>query len=561
MGSSARRYRIDKVLGQGGFGRVYRAEMIGAGGFARPVALKVLNATTAADGEMAVRLRDEARLLGRLSYRAIVQVLGLVQINRSWTVVMELVGGVNLLQVRSALGRLPVGIVLEVVQEVARALHVAWDHPLEDGSVLRVLHRDIKPSNIQVTLAGEIKVLDWGVARGVLSGREARTQAMVLGSAGYLSPERLMGVDSHAGDVYALTVVLCELLTGTRVHNACTRAPLHAAVVTDTLAELAKVVSDPRILDLAREGLAFDPDTRPTADAFHHRVVRLRRDHPEPLLADWAWSTLPAILRSRVEKDGELTGREFVETWSAPVETVDGHSRLEDGSEAQEAPVPAPRIQPEAEPGDATTPPEAVPTESGARTAFVPLGGAGARAPHAKTPDAIQSGRARPGHVAWLVGLGLAAGLVLVGLQVASGPQRAPLEDPEPLPDAPSAPPDPLALPDPPEVPSPGTADTPSPGIAEGTPRRRGGHTPVSATVARTSAATGRIRIEGDARAVQIRGERGPVPGETVPPGSYAIWADFGGEAGLEKVLLVEVSKGGEVVVRCDRAFEICQVQ
>ncbi len=542
MGASTRRYRVGKVLGKGGFGTVYQAEMVGAGGFVRPVALKVLNPGVAADDETAIRLRDEARLLGRLSHRAIVQVLGLVQLGGSWTVVMELVGGANLHQVRSALGRLPQGIVLEVVQEVARALHVAWGHPLDDGSVLRVLHRDIKPSNIQLTLAGEVKVLDWGVARGVLASREARTQSMVLGSAGYLSPERLMGVDSHAGDVYALTVVLCELLTGTRVHAACTRSSLHAAMVADTTRELARHVSDPRIVELAQAGLAWDPEARPTADELHHRALALRRDAPDPLLPDWAWSTLPGVIRRRSEKDGDLTGRDLVETWSAPVETPDGHSRLDEGPEQQVAEDPgppsdgapvAPQItRPPAPEVDPPGGPE-VPTSFEALSVH-PAAPAGAvRLEAAGTGDVPQPRRPGRGVRRMSVLAGIVLGLVL--LVIVAGRLR-----PRP------------GSADPPATPVPPAVDPAEPAVP----------LPVAPpAVDPASPANGRIAVGGPFLEVAFQGPSGWVdPGE-VPAGRYQVHADFGKGAGLQWMRQVDVPEGGRVTVRCDPEFERCAVE
>ena len=94
--SEGRRYQILGVIGKGGFGTVYKAQLLGEGGFKRTVALKVLNADMREMEDVASRLRDEARLLGLLRHRAILGVDGLVRLNGRWTVVMEFIDGADL---------------------------------------------------------------------------------------------------------------------------------------------------------------------------------------------------------------------------------------------------------------------------------------------------------------------------------------------------------------------------------------------------------------------------------------------------------------------------------
>ena len=90
-----RRYRINEVLGRGSFGVVYRAEMLGSGGFAKPVALKVLRGSFDPAAEIEQRLRDEARLLGMLRHPSVVHVDGLARLPDGWAVVMEYIPGVD----------------------------------------------------------------------------------------------------------------------------------------------------------------------------------------------------------------------------------------------------------------------------------------------------------------------------------------------------------------------------------------------------------------------------------------------------------------------------------
>lgn len=105
---------------------------------------------------------------------------------------------------------------LAIVEEVASALHAAWHQDGPDGAPLRLIHRDIKPSNLRITAHGEVKMLDFGVARAELSSREEHTQEAAFGTVPYMAPERFYGEDTVAGDVYALGVTLFEMLTGVK---------------------------------------------------------------------------------------------------------------------------------------------------------------------------------------------------------------------------------------------------------------------------------------------------------------------------------------------------------
>ncbi len=318
MAAEGRRYHVQHVLGRGGFGTVYQAEMISGGGFAKPVALKVLNAEMGGMAEVAQRLRDEARLLGRLKHPAILRVDDLVQLEGCWTVVMELLVGANLHQIVRAAGPLPTGIALEITHVVAGALHAAHDRPGPGGEPLRVLHRDIKPSNIQLTPLGEVKVLDFGVARASFATREAATRSLIFGSVGYMAPERMAGRDSHAGDVYALGVVLYEILAGKRLGTACGHARLQATMVDEALASLEGQHPDEDLHALLRAVLAFEPEARPRADDLRRQARRLRARYPEPWLSDWTDTVLRQVMAEQDDGAGPLTGRVLHERSGVP---------------------------------------------------------------------------------------------------------------------------------------------------------------------------------------------------------------------------------------------------
>jgi serine/threonine protein kinase len=298
--SEGRRYKIEGVLGKGGFGTVYKAQLLGEGGFTRSVALKVLNADMEGIEDVARRLRDEARLLGLLRHRAILHVDGLVRIDGRWTVIMEYIDGVDL-QVVARGGACPLGPALEIVGEVASALHVAYTTTSPEGAQLKLLHRDIKPPNILLTSAGEVKVLDFGIARAEFDNREAQTRSVLYGSVGYMAPERLDFQELHEGDVYALGTVLFEILTGSPFGKASIRVERHQKAVDDAVDLLRrKIVGLPEAFcEMLSSMLAYDPEDRPTAREVERRCRAIRQQIDGPWLRDWAEKAVPPLVQSR----------------------------------------------------------------------------------------------------------------------------------------------------------------------------------------------------------------------------------------------------------------------
>ena len=295
MQGEARRYRVIEAVGRGGFGTVYKAALLGPGDFRKTVALKVLNPEVAEQEDIAARLRDEARMLGLLQHRAVVRVDGLQRLGERWAVVMEFVEGVDLKHILQVCGPIPVGPALEIVSELASALDGAFATVGADGTPLRLLHRDVKPSNVRLTRNGEVKVLDFGVARAEFSGRESTTRSLFFGSLAYMAPERLDGIDSHKGDVYGCGAVLYELLVGQPLGRTSGNRERHEARLTDAMAALWAVVPDEALYRTIGACLAYDESDRPDARTLARQLRSLRKDRVGPWLQDWAEQTVPAV--------------------------------------------------------------------------------------------------------------------------------------------------------------------------------------------------------------------------------------------------------------------------
>jgi hypothetical protein len=273
-------FEVLEVLGEGAFGAVCVARMTNDP-LQRHVAIKVLKAEYAKNPKVLHRTRDEARLLSRLHHPNVVAVEQLIEVHDRPILVMELVRG---LDVKTLLKRSPYGIPASVAMEIVRqtciALHDAYyEAKGEDGKPLRVIHRDIKPSNILLSVHGQLKVVDFGVATGQFRGREARTDSIVMGSRPYMAPERLDRTpDTPAVDIYSLGMSLHEVLTG-HVMPLSVNAATHDRSMDDHLVKLTPVglgaTATEDLRRLIRRMCAYDADLRPTARDTAAELARL----------------------------------------------------------------------------------------------------------------------------------------------------------------------------------------------------------------------------------------------------------------------------------------------
>jgi len=232
-------YRIVSLLGAGGMGEVYRAH---DPKLDREIAIKILPEEMSADPERIARFQREARTLAALQHSNIASIYGFEEDDNRRFLVMELVEGEDLSQ-RLARGPIPV--------EEAVALAVQLTDGLAAAHEQGIVHRDLKPANIKISPGGEVKILDFGLARahGGDQGFDddiassptitaAMTQAgVILGTAAYMSPEQARGeaVDQRA-DLWAFGVILFEMLTGRQYFAGDT--------VSDTLAAVLRAELD-----------------------------------------------------------------------------------------------------------------------------------------------------------------------------------------------------------------------------------------------------------------------------------------------------------------------------
>ncbi|GAA2512237.1 Stk1 family PASTA domain-containing Ser/Thr kinase [Pilimelia columellifera] len=204
------RYQVGELLGYGGMAEVHRGRDLRLG---RDVAIKLLRQDLARDRTFQERFRREAQNAAALNHPAIVAVYDTGEEHAPTGetlpfIVMEFVNGRTLKEVLTAEGPIMPRRALEIVADICAALEFSHRHG--------IIHRDIKPGNVMLTQNGQVKVMDFGIARALASGATTMTQtSAVIGTAQYLSPEQARGeaVDARS-DVYAAGCVLFELLCG-----------------------------------------------------------------------------------------------------------------------------------------------------------------------------------------------------------------------------------------------------------------------------------------------------------------------------------------------------------
>jgi len=247
------RYRLVELLGQGGMATIYRGHDTQLG---RDVAVKLLRPEYGRDPDFGSRFRQEAQNAASLNHPNIVSVHDYGQDAAGPFIVMELVEGEDLASIIRRSGALPPRQAARIAAETARALEVAHANG--------IVHRDVKPGNILISRDGRVKVTDFGIARAVAEA-QMTLPGTTLGSVHYFSPEQARGEQATAAsDVFALGIVLYELLTGRRPWEGDSAASV-------AMARLAGPPPDPstkragipaELVAIDRKALATEPADR-----------------------------------------------------------------------------------------------------------------------------------------------------------------------------------------------------------------------------------------------------------------------------------------------------------
>ncbi len=254
IGNKIQNYRIEEMLGEGGMGTVYRATDTL---LKRSVAIKVFHQHLLRDASFIERFSNEAVLSAQLNHPNVATLYNLLEDRGNSLMVMEYIDGKTLEQLlRLQGGKLPITMTLRVVMQVLDGLQHAHDKT--------ILHRDIKPANIMLNRLGAVKLMDFGIARMIGSQRMTRANR-IIGTLEYMAPELLENQEpSIQSDLYAVGILLFELLTGKMPFNANSETTLISQILNKKPDVIQTYVPDiPKSLeDIVEKLLQKKPEKR-----------------------------------------------------------------------------------------------------------------------------------------------------------------------------------------------------------------------------------------------------------------------------------------------------------
>ncbi|HEU5055155.1 MAG TPA: serine/threonine-protein kinase, partial [Kofleriaceae bacterium] len=234
LAGATEKYRLGERIGGGGMAEVFEATLVGVAGFERPVAVKRMLPALSNDATFGAMFVNEARIASLLHHANIVTVLDFDRDGEGrFFLVMELIRGLDLRQLVDS-GLLPIEVSVHIACEILRGLDYA--HELEhEGKRLGIVHRDISPHNVMISWDGQVKLVDFGIAKAVAATGVSRSGTL-KGKLAYMSPEQAGALELDGrSDVFAVGVVLHELLTGERLFRGSTEPEVLARVLTQPI--------------------------------------------------------------------------------------------------------------------------------------------------------------------------------------------------------------------------------------------------------------------------------------------------------------------------------------
>ncbi len=297
-------------LAVGGMAEIYRAKVAGAGGFEKELVVKRILPARAQDQGFITMLVNEAKLTVQLTHNNIAQIYECGAIDHQYFIAMELVNGVTMKDMMSTFQRAGVALTPEqaiyLVLQLLQGLDYAHRRTDPQGHPLKIVHCDVSPDNALISYQGELKLLDFGIARAA-TGLSNYKEGMLMGKLGYVAPEQASVEKAwdHRVDIFAAGILLYELLTKQK--------PFPKATDVESLiqARKAKVLPPttiddrlPRDIDpILVQALAYDPEKRyPDARAFADALVDLLFPTPHSAVQDLLGNQMHQVYAERIAR-------------------------------------------------------------------------------------------------------------------------------------------------------------------------------------------------------------------------------------------------------------------
>jgi serine/threonine protein kinase len=366
------RFQLIADIGEGGTARVQLAAAAGPGGFNKLVVLKTLRDNLASDPDIASMFRHEARLAARMNHPNIVQTYEVIDDAGRQVMVMEYLDGQPLSQIVSQASKnkvvLPRALHLRILCDTLAGIHYA--HELSDfsGVKLGLVHRDVSPQNVFVTYEGQVKVLDFGIAKAVEGASTHTELGVIKGKIRYMAPEQMSGAQlDRRADIFAVGIMLWEALAGKRLWSRLSDVAVMTSVINGEIPPLSEAAPDAPE-DLARicaKAIAMKPGDRyETAQQFEFELEKAMKGIEEAKRRDLGnfVSELFANKRAEMQSVIELS-------LSAVAGPISSTPLREPGEVSGSSATTSPSVLPQQE----TTKVDAKPNKNGRRAVLTAL--------------------------------------------------------------------------------------------------------------------------------------------------------------------------------------------
>jgi serine/threonine protein kinase len=320
-GARIGRYQLICRLAVGGMAELYLARAHGIEGFEKLVALKRILPQYAQNKDFIKMFIDEARLAASLNHQNIAQVYDIGQAGGAYFFTMEYVHGEDLRHIcKGALATrgVPLPHALAVVNGVAAGLHYAHERKGPDGRLLGIVHRDVSPSNVLVTYDGQVKVVDFGIAKATAHGVQTRTGTL-KGKIAYMAPEQCRGEPlDRRSDVFAIGILLYELTTGRRLFTGENEYAILHQIVSDDVPPPSTYKRDvpPELDRIVLRALARDKAERyPTAQDLQSDLEQFAVEHRLVLSSVMLSKYMKDLFGDKIDawQDAQRRGRSLAE--------------------------------------------------------------------------------------------------------------------------------------------------------------------------------------------------------------------------------------------------------